>query len=193
MVIGVSWLAAGSRKSTRISPFISFVSPVTDVVELIEQADHVDVKDVVSDVPMREFIVGMFSYMPWWLKALYGIRWAFVRLLGMKQEGMPEDMGFTPESVSFVPGGQVGFFRVERAAEGHYWVADAADKHLIAYLGLIVEPEADGKNRYHLITIVDYLHWTGPVYFNVIRPFHHLVVAAMMRSAANRRPNLQPA
>ena len=78
---------------------------------------------------MRAFIAGLFSYMPWWLKALYGVRWAFVRLLGMKQEGVP---------------------------------------------------------------IVDYRHWTGPVYFNVIRPFHHLVVAAMLRSAANLPADYQP-
>lgn len=29
------------------------------------------------------------------------------------------------------------------------------------------------------ITTVYYKHWTGPVYFNLIRPFHHLVVSRM--------------
>ncbi|MCP4674680.1 MAG: DUF2867 domain-containing protein [Deltaproteobacteria bacterium] len=30
---------------------------------------------------------------------------------------------------------------------------------------------------------VKYHHWTGPVYFNVIRSFHHFVVWAMVRTA----------
>ncbi|MGE6761631.1 DUF2867 domain-containing protein [Corallococcus interemptor] len=29
-----------------------------------------------------------------------------------------------------------------------------------------------------------YRNWAGPVYFNVIRPFHHLVVARMARHGA---------
>ncbi|MCP4630164.1 MAG: DUF2867 domain-containing protein [bacterium] len=32
-------------------------------------------------------------------------------------------------------------------------------------------------NRFYVITVVHYKHWTGPVYFNLIRPFHHLVVS----------------
>jgi hypothetical protein len=38
-----------------------------------------------------------------------------------------------------------------------------------------------GMLSYYPITIVFYKHWTGPVYFNLIRPFHHLVVARMAR------------
>jgi len=43
---------------------------------------------------------------------------------------------------------------------------------------------ANGLIRYYIVTIVHYLHWTGPVYFNLIRPFHHLVVARMARAGA---------
>jgi hypothetical protein len=39
--------------------------------------------------------------------------------------------------------------------------------------------------RFHVVTIVHYRRWTGPVYFNVIRPFHHLVVYQMAKSAAS--------
>ena len=36
-------------------------------------------------------------------------------------------------------------------------------------------------NRYYVVTAVNYKHWTGPVYFNLIRPFHHLVVSRMAK------------
>ncbi|KAA3658281.1 MAG: DUF2867 domain-containing protein [Chloroflexi bacterium] len=43
---------------------------------------------------MRLFIAGMMSYHPGWLIFLYAVRWGFVRLLGMKQEGVPEERPF---------------------------------------------------------------------------------------------------
>jgi hypothetical protein len=55
---------------------------------------------------------------------------------------------------------------------------------LKAYFGIVAEPLANVINRYYIVTIVHYLHWTGPVYFNLIRPFHHLVVARMARAGA---------
>ncbi|UCD31297.1 MAG: DUF2867 domain-containing protein [Desulfobacterales bacterium] len=38
------------------------------------------------------------------------------------------------------------------------------------------------ENRFYVMTTVFYKHWTGQVYFNLIRPFHHLVVARMAKS-----------
>ena len=66
------------------------------------------------------------------------------------------------------------------AREEHYWIAEAKDTHLNAILGVVVEslPEQQQK-LFHVVTIVFYRNWAGPVYFNVIRPFHHLVVGGM--------------
>ena len=60
-------------------------------------------------------------------------------------------------------------------------MASATDTHLTAYLGVVAEP-IPPDNRFHVITIVHYQRWTGPVYFNVIRPFHHLVVSKMVKA-----------
>jgi hypothetical protein len=37
-----------------------------------------------------------------------------------------------------------------------------------------------------VVTVVRYHNLAGRVYFNVIRPFHHLVVHAAMRAALGR-------
>ena len=74
---------------------------------------------------------------------------------------------------------------VRMAKEDLYWIAETPpDKHLRAYFGIVAEPVANDLKRYYIVTIVHYLHWTGPVYFNLIRPFHHLVVARMARAGA---------
>jgi len=37
-----------------------------------------------------------------------------------------------------------------------------------------------------VVTVVRYHAWNGPVYFNMIRPFHHLVVGRMAAAGVRR-------
>lgn len=151
---------------------------------LLDDADHIDIKLVEGDMSLQQFIAAMLSYYPSWMKHLYRIRWVFVRLLGMKQTGVPqsEQMQLRPEDVPMQLGEKMTFFTVEKVSEPDYWFASATEAHLTAKLGVIREPQAQGY-RFHVVTIVQYHNWAGPVYFNVIRPFHHLVVGVMARSA----------
>jgi hypothetical protein len=149
---------------------------------LIDGADHVDVKTVEGKVDLRTFLAGMMAFQPRWLTALYVIRGGFVRLLGMRQKRQPVSARYTPADVPMQAGDRAIFFTIRDASEDHYWLAEIRDKHLDAALGVIVEPLDALRRRFHVVTIVHYNHWTGPVYFNVIRPFHHLVVSAMARA-----------
>lgn len=164
---------------------------VPALASLLAKADHVDGKTIDSAVDMRTFIAGMLSYSPFWLKFLYGVRWVFVRLLGMRQEGVPLARPLLPSDISLIPGEKATFFTVTMAEAEQYWVAEASDTHLTAYVGVVVETLAEG-NRFHVVTIVHYHHWTGPVYFNVIRPFHHIVVWQMMKAGARYQPTVEP-
>ncbi len=75
------------------------------------------------------------------------------------------------------------FFIVHNAKEDIYWVAETPeDKHLNAYFGVVTVKLRNNLTRFHVFTSVKYIHWTGPVYFNFIRPFHHLVVLKMMKA-----------
>lgn len=156
---------------------------------LAANADHVDVKTFVSSKSLPEFIAALFSYQPGWITFLYGVRFLFVRLLGMKQTGIPQQRTVRPEEISMVPGATAAFFRVKTAVPDQYWVAEAAEAHLTAQLGIAVEPLDGLTNRFYLLTIVHYNSWAGPIYFNVIRPFHHLVVGSMGRFASRSTPH----
>ena len=73
------------------------------------------------------------------------------------------------------------------AREEQYWVAEIKDKHLKALLGVVVEPlPGQQQKRFHVLTVVYYRNWAGPVYFNAIRPFHHLVVESMALAGVQR-------
>ena len=164
----------------------SLLADIPALAALVSEADHVDIKNADGNVSLREFIAGMFSYYPGWLKNLYRIRWGFVRLLGMKQKGLPQPVQMQPEDVSMIPGDKATFFTVTAAEDGRFWAASASESHLTAYLAVVMEPLAD-RNRFQVITIVQYHNWTGPVYFNVIRPFHHIVVRKMAQAGAGYR------
>ena len=90
---------------------------IPGLAPLLADADHVDVKQIETPVTMREFIAGMISYYPAWIKNLYRIRWAFVRLLGMKQEGLPPTVQMAPADVPMTPGANASFFKVALAQE----------------------------------------------------------------------------
>lgn len=150
---------------------------------LVAGADHVDVKSVEGELALRPFVTDMIAYQPRWVSALYRIRAGFVRLLGMRQAGMPRPPQLRPQDLPMDAGAPVGFFQVHRAIEDQLWIAEADDSHLRARLGVLVEDAGPARKRVHVLTVVHYKSWAGPIYFNVIRPFHHLVVSGMIRAA----------
>jgi len=149
-------------------------------------ADFTDIKTAESKNDLRVFIAAMLSYYPWWIVMLYRTRTLVVRVLGLVKHKASEELpNMQPEQIPFNPGEKATFFIVRMAQEDVYWFAETPpDKHLRAYFGVVAEPLANDLKRYYVVTIVHYLHWTGPVYFNLIRPFHHLVVARMARAGA---------
>ena len=150
----------------------------------LEGTDYTDLKTIDGHVGLRPFIAGMLSYYPWWIVLLYRIREIIVRVLGLVRHEKPKLLPhIQPDALSFTPGENATFFIVKQAEEDRYWVAETPeDKHLKACFGVVVEKRDLSLNRFHVFTTITYLHWTGPVYFNLIRPFHHLVVSKMMKA-----------
>lgn len=160
-----------------------FLHQIPTVDNLMRGANHIDTKTIEGDITLRQFIAGVGSYQPRWVTGLFYIRWAFVRLLGMKQEGIPAPARLRPEAISMTPGGMVDFFEVRAAQEDCYWIARFGDKHLEGHLIIAAEPLEGDRRRFYTTTIVHYRNWAGPVYFNAIRPFHHIIVFLATRSA----------
>jgi hypothetical protein len=155
-----------------------------EIQPLLANADHIDVKTVTGNGDLRTFIAGFLNYQPVWLLSLFAVRAVFVRFLGMRQGHMRSGTFLTPETVPMQVGKRAGFFTVCLAEEGHYWFAENSDRHLKGTLGVVVEPLAGQRKRFHVVTIVHYHNWAGPVYFQVIRPFHHLVVTRMAQAGS---------
>ena len=169
---------------------MAYIEQFEDIRCLLQRADYTDVKVVEGRVSLREFIASMLSYYPRWVIGLYRIRAVFVRLLGMRQEYIDMLPALKPEDVPFEPGKSATFFILRQAKADEYWIAETPEeKHLSAFLAVVAEPLGENRQRFHVMTIVNYKHWTGPVYFNTIRPFHHLVVSRMAQAGVSSRKN----
>jgi len=162
---------------------MEYICKFDELAKYFEKADFTDVKVFEGDTTLRKFIASMLSYYPWWIVQLYRIRKLLVGILGLVNHKEPEELpNLQPEEISFKPGEAVTFFTVRCAKENIYWISETPnDKHLRAYFGVVKESLSNSTNRFHVVTTVFYKHWTGPVYFNLIRPFHHLVVSRMAR------------
>ncbi|WP_200761535.1 DUF2867 domain-containing protein [Poriferisphaera corsica] len=159
--------------------------PINPILEpYLQGANHVDRKHTTCNLTLRQFILGFISYSPWWLKIFYKIRLILTTLLRLKT-GHPTITTITsPQDVPFTPNQLALFFTVREAQEDQYWIVEAPeDNHLAAWLAVTT----DNKSHFTVTTVVKYKHWTGPIYFNLIRPFHHLVVRAMMNAACKQK------
>ena len=167
---------------------MNMISQIPQVAQLLKDSNYIDIKTIEGQTSLRQFIASMLSYYPRWVVFLYRIRTILVKLLGLVEHPAPQTLPkLCPQDISFVVGEAVTFFTVRLAKDKHYWVGETPeDKHLSAYFAVVVEPLEDHRKRFHVATIVHYKHWSGPIYFNLIRPFHHLVVGRMMRAGVQQ-------
>jgi len=150
----------------------------------MDGADHVDVHSGEGAMSLRQFTAGFLSYRPGWMQVLWKVRVWLLKCLGQGEHNVPEEERMTAETLPVEAGEMATFFTVADSDGETFWMAVAEESHLGAALAVVVEDIEDnqGMKRFHIITVVKYNNLAGSIYFNVIRPFHHLVVAGGMRS-----------
>jgi hypothetical protein len=168
---------------------LTYLSGIPTIRKLVTGADHVGINTVVIDADLETFLKTIFTYRPRLIRLLYRLLAPLVRLLGFRQDPMPAMAEWIPDEFPMLSCGNIWFFTVGRVKPDHYWVAGCPrDRHLDADLAVVAEPLRPGCHRFHIVTVVRYKHWTGPLYFNLIRLFNLLLVNRMARFAARSLP-----
>jgi hypothetical protein len=166
---------------------LDYLDRIQTIRQLLTNADYVGIKSVEAACDLETFLSIIFSYRPHLIRLLYRIRAPLVRLLGFRQDPMPAMREWIPDEFPMLSCGNIWFFTVARVSADRYWIAGCPrDRHLDADMAVVAEPLGDGAraNRFHIITVVRYKHWTGPLYFNMIRMFNLLLVNRMAHYAA---------
>lgn len=158
----------------------NYLQSIPELSSLFENADYVEEKNTVGPCDLRTFISKTIFYNPSWMRLLFKIRGVLVRLMGMKQEAIPSGH-VNPSDISFTPGDKCQSFTVTHGKDNEFIAMFNEDKHLSAHLIMASVPQPDGNNRFYVGTIVHHKHWTGPVYFTIIKPFHHLIVWRILK------------
>jgi hypothetical protein len=113
---------------------------------------------------------------PRWLMALLGLRNLLVAPFGIKTSvrGRPD-----PRTRPLQSGNLVGIFRVYQRSAEEILMGDD-DRHLDYRVSVLVRQQAD--QRWATVsTVVRYNGWLGRAYFLPVRPFHRLIVPALLR------------
>ena len=147
--------------------------------DLVPNVDVIDVKTARGAVSLREFTAGALGHGPLWIKALFGVRILLAWALRL-ETAVPDSFRLRPETVSFTPGDPASFFTVVRGEEDHYLLLKVSDNHLVAWLAIITDNGQPAE--FKVVTLVKYLRPVGRFYYNLIRPFHHLVLLSMCRA-----------
>lgn len=160
-----------------------YIDQVEELQILLKDADYVGVKTVEGDVTLQAFLAGMFSYRPGLIRFLYRVRSGLVRLLGIRQQPLPELDDWIPKDIPMLSCGNVWFFSVSLARDERYWIGCCPEEsHLTGYMGVVVEPLERPRKRFHFVTIVHVKHWTGRLYFLLIRPLNWFFVNRLVNA-----------
>jgi Protein of unknown function (DUF2867) len=154
---------------------------MTELEPFLDGADYVEFKEIDSENSLREFVAGLFGWSPAWVKVLFGFRYLLAKALRLGTAAVPRSRRLGPGDIGFAPGDRVGFFTVRSGDPERYLVTGVDDSHLTGYLTVEAVPRG-----FRVGTVVHFHNRVGPVYFALIKPFHHLVIRGMLKAGAAR-------
>jgi hypothetical protein len=119
--------------------------------------------------------------------ALFAIRNKVVGLFGLKTSGQTSDRQQPLENFKCEQGDQRGLFKVFDKTENEV-VLGEDDKHLNFRVSLLLDGlhAGTGKKSLTITTTVQFNNLFGRVYFLFVRPFHKLIVPAMLKGMIKR-------
>jgi len=153
-----------------------------------EEYDYIDsfggiIEDKDNKIGIDEIAEAFMKPLPRWADWLMAMRNRIVALVGLKRS--KKSYGKI-NSAQFVPGKKVGFFNVYNRTANEVILGED-DKHLNFRVSLFLDhPEGDlSKKIVAVTTIVTFNNWMGSVYFFFVKPFHRLIVPAMLKKSFN--------
>ncbi|MTV49775.1 DUF2867 domain-containing protein [Heliobacillus mobilis] len=159
------------------------VPPQALIAQALRRVDYGDAYRIrwpqELELDIIAFVRILFTSAPSWVTKLTLLRNRIVKLFGIK---VPDNAAAnTPVDFSFEPGSSASFFRVYERRTNELLLGED-NRHLDFRLSFFIE-EQDGVHYAVVATVVQFHGWAGRAYFLPVRPFHRLMVPAMLRSA----------
>ena len=164
----------------------AYLNQIPAVGARFADADVTDIKTIDATITVRQFVAGLLSYQPGWVRFMFRVRKAAMELMHIAEDGEAKPPALTPETLPVTPGEEAYIFTVVEAQEDRFWIGTMHDDHLDADFLVVAEPLVNGRNRMYAITLVRFNKPIGRLYFRFIEPFHHLIMRTLMNAAVKR-------
>jgi len=155
---------------------------VLDEHKLIYKAlEHIDYIDSFSsllkrkDIDNNELISAFFTSSPPWVDKLFTLRNKLLGFFGFKT-----DMGELDAKPPFIEGQKVGFFYLYILGKNEVIMGED-DKHLDFRVSFLTE-----ENKLIITTAVMFKNKFGKIYFFIVKPFHKIIVAIMVKNMGEK-------
>nr|WSX52923.1 DUF2867 domain-containing protein [Streptomyces sp. NBC_00974] len=157
------------------------VAPIVGTAgESLGSYHHVDAVavDVAPGTSAVDFARVISTGSPGWVGRLMALRDKLVAPFGLRVQERGKATG---TETRIEPGVKRGPFRILSVTEDEVLCGDD-DKHLDFRVSFAVRPKTDGSGSEGVCTtVVRFNRPIGRLYFRAIEPFHHLIVASLVR------------
>ncbi|WP_068945128.1 DUF2867 domain-containing protein [Chryseobacterium timonianum] len=132
-----------------------------------------------------------FTSGPTWGKRMFAFRNRVVGFFGLKT-GTESNPVKEADSFTCEVGERVGLFKVFNKTSNEI-VLGEDDKHLDFRVSLLFDKNQGGQdeNSLTISTTVKFHNWLGVLYFLPVRPFHRLIVPAMLKNIIGKLESAQ--
>ncbi len=135
-----------------------------------------------NSVTPQNVAKAFFTSEPKWIKKLMAVRNNIVSIFGLKTSGRAIARHKQFERFKCAPGERIGLFKVFGKTENEV-VIGQDDKHLNFRVSLLLTQNGSDFQKKNLIisTTVEFNNWLGRLYFLLLKPFHKIIVQAMLK------------
>jgi hypothetical protein len=163
---------------------MSFTIPQNSIInKSIKKLDYYDSFNIIisntQNYSVDYLTAKLFSINPKWVNTLLKIRNAIVEPLGLKT-GDPNPIREIEKNIKIEVGSKDVFFTVLTRNENEI-VMSEDDKHLYFRTSVLKEYTENNTIKIHLTTIVIYHNVFGKIYFFFVKPFHRIIMKAILK------------
>jgi hypothetical protein len=141
-----------------------------------------DLSDENNAINAQKVGRAFFTSSPKWVDKLFTLRNKIVSFFGLKTSGDIGDRQKQLDNFNCEVGEQLGLFKVFSSTENEVVIGED-DKHLNFRVSLFIEKHKTEVNKktVTISTIAEFNNWLGRLYFLPVKPFHKLIVPAMLK------------
>lgn len=138
--------------------------------------------DADNSIGLGDIGKAFFASAPGWTKFLFALRNKIVPIFGLKVPDEGKSLEEIAENFSFEPNENLGLFKVYGKTEKEVIMGED-DQHLNFRISLLktADPAEKEMKRLTISTTVEFNNRLGKLYFLPVKPFHKLIVAAMLK------------